>query len=220
MMTPSKATRIKRLARIHILWKELRPDLRFSDEDRKQELRAYACTVLDLPELASLGDLTDGKISKLLDALVRESSSPRLPGQTLPEQAFRVPPSGGSPPFVVPPSGTQLAVGLTPAPSAEVIHLATEAQVWAINRLWNHLNWSPDARSKFLKDRFNRAAPRFLTPRQANKLITILLTITASAEIKKEAEDRGEPLKRVSRAMAQGRFPQLKRELGIGQVIR
>jgi len=156
---PSGSSRRKMMAAIHIQFQELRPDLRgMMDEERRDERLAFVSNVLGLKYIpASMTELTDRQLGKVLDALRELQSQPRLPHSEV-KQA--------------------------PLAAAEIIHLASAGQVHAINKMLLHLGWGETAKKAFISRRFRRENPVHLRPAQASSLIRILLNIACAQELK------------------------------------
>jgi len=184
-----KDARAGTIAAIHITWKKLRPDLRHDKDELRESRLAFMSQVLKR-EVTSSRDLTLRKLGKVLDAMRELERAPLLPGALL-----------------APERRSEAVAGL-----GEVVHLATEFQVVALNKIFDHLRWSLEAIEGFLFKRFKTKSHRMLTPDQANKLTMILLTIAASRDIKNRTK-----VERVSRAMVRAEIPALKRRLEIDQ---
>ena len=151
-------TRRGMIAAIQIQWKELRPDLRHSPEELRDERLAYITDILKLKEpLRSLKDLTNYQMTRVLAHFDDLRAQPALPSTQVVAR-----------PVV-----------------AEIVHLATAQQVFTINKLLDFLGWHPDSRKRFLSSRYQRENPVHLRPRQANSLIRILFNIACSQELKK-----------------------------------
>jgi hypothetical protein len=190
--TSQRSTRSKTIAAIQITWKKIRRDLCDPEESREQRL-TFMAGVLNLKRpLESTRDLTDKQLGRILDRLRELEWQPELPD-------------------------TQSIHALIANPTeatneAEIVHLATEAQVATIEKLVKFLGWGRQAQEAFLQKRFKRTSPRMMTPKQAGSLTMILLNIAASKSIR----DRSQ-VKRVSRVMTRAEIPALKRRLGIDQ---
>jgi hypothetical protein len=191
-----RSVRARTIAAIHLTWKKLRRDLHDPAESREQRL-TFMAGVLKKQSLGSSRDLTDKQLGKVLDAMRDLENAPELPGvAVIHEQRAK---SEGQ-------SGL-LAPGALP--SAEIYHLATAAQVSAIDKLLTHLGWGREAKEGFLFKRFKRKSPELLSPKQANSLTMILLTIAASNAV------RSRGVQRASRLMIREEIPRLKAQLGI-----
>jgi hypothetical protein len=187
------------LARIHCDWKTLRPDLRHSTSEARNELLDFATVALRLHDpLGSLRELTAAQLGRLIEAMARDRAQPRLEGCLI----HHVRPA-------------DVAAASAAASGGEVVHLATPEQAWALNRVLGFLGWSPEGREQFLKKNFRRTTPRMLTPKQASSALTILLGIAASRELKEAAAAEGRGEIKVSRAMIRAEIPALKLRLGI-----
>lgn len=188
----AKEMRRKMIAKINIIWKELRPDLSTADELREARLD-FARAELNLPSLGSFTELTDGQLRRVLEVLVREQSGAVLPGMERTKQAAPPPSAPGG---------------------AEVFHLASKEQCWAINAILNYLKWSSDAREGFLVKNFRRRSAQMLSPKSAHSCIRILLNIAASRDLKAA---KGDAEAKVSKVEIDSYLPELKRRIGIGK---
>ena len=182
------------LRAIHATWRKIAPPGLDGDELREARL-TFANTVLRLnPRIESFSDkrMTSARLGAVLDAMRELERTPSLPG-------------------VEPAPVTR---HLSPdAEGAEIIHLATNAQVSAIERLRKYLGWTAIGLQNFLINKFNgKHSSSLLTPADANSCTMILLTIAARKRIK----ERGVTGK-ISRALIHAEIPALKRELGIDQ---
>jgi len=192
----TRSTRARTIAAIQITWKKIRRDLRDPEELREQRL-AFMADVLKLRKpLGSTRDLTDKQLGRVLDRMRELEGQPELPGA----QSIHAPL----------PFHSSAVNGVEEA--AEIIHLATAAQVSTIEKLLAFLGWRQAAQEAFLQKRFERSSPRLLTPAQAHSLTMILLNIGAAKEIRSRSE-----MNRVSRVMIRAEIPALKRRLGIDQ---
>lgn len=179
-----RESRRKLMAAINIRWKELRPDLHGDAEALRAERLAYVGQVLKLKQpLSSMTELTNYHLNRVLFHFDELQRQPALPGT--------------------------MVVAAKPAERAEIIHLASREQVFAINKLLDFLGWQAESRKKFLSARFKRENPVHLLPRQAQSLIRILLNIACSQELKA----RG--FRKVTRPMIATHIPALKKKLGI-----
>ena len=176
--------RTKMIAAIQITWRKLRPDLHDDPDELRAERLAYISEVLKLKHpLVSLTTLSTPQLARVLDALHALQTQPKLAGYT-------------------PPVKPQPA-------SAEVIHFASSEQVFTIKKLFDFLNWSAEAGTRFLRDRFKRENPVHLRPPQAHSLIRILLNIACQRELKARGCEH------VSRQMISAHIPLLKARLEI-----
>ena len=180
-----RTSRSKMIAAIHLQWRNMRPDLRHSPEELRDERLAFITDLLKLKRpLSSMRSLSDRQLGIVLDALNSGRVQTRLPNsQPAPEPA----------------SG-----------SAEIIHLASAEQVFAINKILDYLRWRTEAREKFIQQRFNRTSPAMLSPKDANSLVMILLTVAAARDVRHRTGAA-----RVSRKMIHAEIPQLKIRVGI-----
>lgn len=152
------------IAAIHIEWKRLRPDLRHSADELRDERLAFISNALGLKFIpASMSDLTDKQLGKVLDALRDLQEQPRLPNCEVQQR---------------------------PLADAGVIHLASAEQVHTINKLLLHLGWGDAAQKAFISRRFRRENPVHLFPKQASSLIRILLNIACTRELKERGIEK------------------------------
>lgn len=188
--TSQRSTRARTIAAIHITWKKLRRDLRDPDESREQRL-TFIAGVLNLKQpLESTRELTDKQLGRVLDRMRELEGQPELPGI----------------------QSIHATTQNTAAGEAEIHHLATAAQIAAIEKLLACLGWSDVAKDAFIQRRFKRTSPRLLSPKEANSLTMILLNIAAANAIRSRTS-----VNRVSRALIRVEIPALKRRLGIDQ---
>ena len=180
------------LRAIHATWRKIGPSGLDGDELREARL-AFATKALSLKKpLTSIQKCSPAQLGRILDAMRELERTPTLPGVDSSPVARHL---------------------STDAEGAEIIHLATHAQVSAIERLRNYLGWTAIGLQNFIIDKFNgKHSPVLLTPADANSCTMILLTIAARKRIK----DRGVAGK-ISRTMIHAEIPALKRELGIDQ---
>ncbi|HKO43367.1 MAG TPA: phage protein GemA/Gp16 family protein [Pyrinomonadaceae bacterium] len=190
-----KDVRAATIAAIHVTWKKLRRDLKGDADELREQRLAFMSRVLNC-EVKSTRDLTPAKLGKVLDAMRELERAPTLPGvSSLKSQV---------------PSKEPETWDLRPE-TAEIVHLATEAQVATIEKLFKHLGWGLEAIEGFTEKRFKVKSYRMLTPAKANSLTMILLNIAASNALRK----RG--MQRVSRRMIAIEIPSIKRLLNIDQ---
>lgn len=193
---PAKAKKDARagtIAAIHITWSKIRRDLK-GDKDELRESRLQFMSQVLKRDVKSSRDLSQAKLGKVLDAMRDLERSPTLPGGV---------------PTV---DRRQMTDGQPSSVAGQVHHLATEAQVAVIDKLFLHLGWRLESIEAFLSKRFKTKSQRMLTPAQANSLTFILLRIAASHDIKDRTK-----VERVSNAMIRAEIPALKRRLGIDQ---
>jgi hypothetical protein len=173
-------------AKIHCTWKEIRPDLTHPSEESREALLSFTEAELKLTQLGSLSELTNAKLSRLIESLVLEQQQPRLAGCQS---------QGGSP----------------AASRAEVSHLASKEQVWAIKQILNYLGWTVEFRAKFIRERYRCESPSMLTSRNAKAMIRILLNVASARDLKSKLGNET----KVSKPMIVGYLPTLKAKLGM-----
>lgn len=191
-----RSARARTIAAIHITWAKIRRDLK-GDKDELREARLQFMSRVLKRDVKSSRDLSLSKLGKVLDAMRDLEQAPLLPGAALTGDRG---------------SATDEENGRPSSVAGQVVHLATEAQTIAINKLFAHLRWSLEAIEGFVSKRFKTTSTRMLTVDAANKLTMILLTIAASRDIKDRTK-----VERVSRQMIRAEIPALKRRLGIDQ---
>lgn len=201
-------TRQRMLAKIHLEFPKLRPDLRHSTEDMRLERLAFCEQVLSLRKpLDSMRRLTEKQLSRVIEAIKEKKPQTALPGcgvhhfKREDEQAKVQ-------------MASQAGCGVEEMKGA-IIHLAGTEQVWAINKLAKYLSWSPKGMEGFLQSKYKRNSAGMLSPRQANSCLMILFNIAASRDLKAE---HGQQV-RITRSMIGRYIPQLKRKLGIDQGV-
>ncbi|MEK6323589.1 MAG: hypothetical protein AABN33_18265 [Acidobacteriota bacterium] len=209
-----KQTTQRRMIAIIATWKKLRPDLAHDQEDLRASRLEFAASVLGIPPIDSLTELTAGQLGRVLDKLREvQGFGFRVQGSAGTVESSRVQGSAGT---VESSRFNQKPRTRNPEPhgrrGAAVVHLASNSQVWAIEKILDYLGWSEGGRAGFFRKNFKGAPARMLKTRQANSAITILLTMAASRDIKAR---RGEETK-VSREMATKEMPELKKRIGLG----
>ena len=174
------------IAAIQILWKQIRVDLHGDEEALRAERLGFITEALKLKQpVESVRDLSNPQLARVLDAMRRFQSQPRLAGYT-------------------PPVKHEAATT-----GANVIHLASAEQVFTIGKLLDLLDWTPEYQKTFLHRRFRRENPAHLRPPQAQSLTRILLNIVCTHELKARGVEK------VSRAMINAEIPKLKSRLGM-----
>lgn len=187
-----KEQRRRMYAKIHVIWTQLRPDLKKSTQDYKEGLYMFAEAELRKPQIGSFTELTDSELGRVIDALEREQTQPRLYEKPANVVQFKPNPK--------PASGDN---------SSAVEHLASEAQRYAINRLFGYLGWGDNGREGFLKDKFRCKRAEMLLKKQAHSCIRILLNYAASKYWKAQGKDK------VSKPMIIAAIPVIKQQIGI-----
>jgi hypothetical protein len=192
-----RSVRAGTLAAIHITWKKLNPDL--EGEDLRTARLTFITGALKLrAPLKSMRRLNDRQLGRVIDEMRRLESAPALPGVETGRRGDGATGRNGSPSPALPVSGS------------EVFHLATAAQVEAIDKLFVFLGWRPEGVEKFLERNFRRRTQRMLTPKEAQSCTYILLRIAASKSVKQSRQ-----VERVSKVMLNEEIPKLKARLGI-----
>lgn len=195
-------------AAININWKQISPD-----GDRDERL-AWISEYLGR-EVSSLTELTDEQLGTVAGEMKR------LTGHTTGPRAARSPANDNVVDFV---SGANIhrstvddanwSVGCGPVGNG-VAFLATNDQVYTLEKLDKHIGWNADKRSAFLNKRFSSDVFRRFTFDQATKATNALLRIAAHHDLKKR--NGGKP---VSRTEINKYIPLLKAELRIDQYKR
>jgi hypothetical protein len=193
--TERKEIRNRMYAKIHAIWSKLRPDLRKGSADYKEALYVFAEAELKKPQIGSFTELTQTELGRLIDALEHEQTQPPLYPPPANVIAFK-PRSRVEPT----PAGSQ---------QAEVNHLASLSQRFAINGLFGYLAWSEDWREEFLEKRFRCKRVEMLLYKQAHSCISILLRCAASKYWKSQGKQK------VSKPMIAAAIPEVKRIVGM-----
>ena len=204
-----KEVRKKMIAKIHIEYPKLRPDLRHSTREEMRESRLHFCEqVLGLrAPLESMKRLDDRQLGRVLDAIEAERRQGVLPGCNV----HRMIPKETAPVQGAENNASQ--AGVEEGEEAEIHHLAGAEQVWAINKIMSYLGWKKERRDKFIGKRYNRTNPRLLSPRDANSLMATLIYIASHHELKKVYGQEAT----IPRAKILANMGAIKRKLGIGQ---
>lgn len=178
-------------AAINILWLQMRHDLRFESKDViRDERMTWIAGFLGLKKLDSTKDLSDRQIGFVLEEMRR------LTGQASKQQKA--------------PQNSEISNNpINSAKPADVIHLASEEQVFTINKLVGAIGWSEEGFRDFLFRKFRRRSPQMLTFKNATALTMILLNIAADKELRAQGKTK------ISRKMTAVYIPVLKRKLGI-----
>lgn len=199
---PAGDYRAKMIRYIQTNFPKLRPDLRHSTEELREARLQFCSEVLKLrAPLTSIKRLNEHQLGRVIDAMKREMKEPLLPGSNvIPMPTAKVADQQG------------LSCKAKDMGGSTVIHLAGNEQVWAIERVLDHLNWSEKGREAFFQRNWQVNTPRQLQHVEANAAFAIVMTIACSNEIKAQ---KGDTFK-VSREMIRQHTPGLKRRLGIG----
>lgn len=188
---PRNNVRQKMLGFIHVNFPRLRPDLRHSTEDMKEARLAFCTEVLGLrAPLVSCARLHNRQLEKVIEAIKRQLPQERLPGVEYKRDAVA---SVNSRPKPTSCTAKDMRSG-------EVIHLAGNEQVWAIERVIEHLGWSPEGTEEFFQNQFKVSTPKMLKTKAANTALYVLLRSAAwkalRAEKGKDAKIDNETLNR------------------------
>jgi hypothetical protein len=194
----SSQSRSKAYAAINICWKQISPD-----GDREERL-AWVAEYLGLDDLESLTDLSDeqlgdvtGELKRLTGSAARRTSQVRQPmsNSNVLHAEFRRESDG-------PRSG-----------ETETIFLASEEQVYTLEKLDAYIGWMPEERDRFLRKRFKGQNFRRFTFKQATAATNVMLRIAAHKDLRLGRAD-GEPITRVE---INKYIPKLKAKLSIDQ---
>jgi hypothetical protein len=139
--------------------------------------------------------LTQTELGRLIDALEHEQTQPPLYQPADNVLAFK--------------ARSQAATTTTNSGRAEVSHLASLNQRYAINRLFGYLGWSDDYREEFIEKRFRCKRVEMLLHKQAHSCISILLRCAAQKYWKSQGKAKA------SKPMIAAAIPQVKRIVGI-----
>ena len=189
----SEDSRRKAYAKINILWKQMRPDLHFEDKDTiRDERLTWIASFLNLKKLESTTNLSPRQLGRVVEEMMRLTGQQPKPRQNAPKSQ---------------PSGILGIVGA----GAEIIHLTSPEQLFALEILEKHIGWTPQQRENYLKPRFNRTNFRTLKFDQANSLMMQMLTIGAQKDLKLILG----PDVKISRRQIRKYIPDLKKRLEI-----
>lgn len=201
----SRQSRNSAYAAINILWNQMRPDLRFEAKDVVREERlAWIASFLRLKKLDSTTKLSDGQIGKVLDEMKRLTGQVSKPQEINTKSQFST-----NLRLVENPNVNVSTIYLHSENSAEIIHLASEEQIFTINKLVGTIGWTEEGFREFLFQKFQRRSPRMLTFKNANSLMMILLNIAADKELRAQGKTK------ISRKMTAEYIPILKKKLQI-----
>lgn len=191
-------SRNKAYAAINISWKKMRPDMAFADKDEIRDQRlAWMAQFLGLKSLDSTKDLSDNQIGLVLEEMRR------MTGEAKPASPARPYFKGKALPFGV--------VESTPSSGAEIIHLASNEQIYVLEKLEAYIGWTTEQRENYLQPRFKRRNFRTLIFKQATALTMQMLNIAAHKDLKAQGKEK------ISRAQTAKQIPILKKKLGIDQ---
>lgn len=202
--TPKKTdVRKETLKALNATWRKICP---LEGEELRDARLAFATRALSLRKpLTSMGKLSPAQLGRILDEMRRHERAPALPGIPLTEKQKAV-------------NGVGISSVSSVVETAEIHHLATDAQVDAIGKLFAFLKWSPSFCEGFIAKRFNgRTTARLLSPSDANALTNILFNTAAHRRIKSVYEQLNVECPKISRVRIRAEIPALKRELGIDQ---
>lgn len=191
-----KEVRHRMYAKIHAIWGKLRPDLRKGSADYKESLYVFAEAELKKPQIGSFTELTQTELGWLIDALEKEQTQPPLYQPADNVLAFK--------------ARNNVQTATASGQQAEVNHLASINQRFAINRLFGYLGWSDDYREEFIEKRFRCKRVEMLLHKQAHSCISILLRCAAQKYWKLQGKEK------VSNPMIAAAIPQIKSIVGIG----
>jgi hypothetical protein len=194
--------RKKMLARIHVTFPQIRPDLHHSPEEMKEARLEFVNEILQPKKpITSMRNLKPARLSKIIDAIEEIRRQPNMFGYKDWIEARKL----ASPGEVKEPESEEV--------TGDIRHTATAEQLWAINRILKELRWSEEGVKKFLRSRFSVTSPAFLTPREANDLIPILLRIAIHNDLKR----KNPGIEKVGRAMINANMRAMKQKLGLDQ---
>ncbi len=149
--------------------------------------------------IKSLTDLSDDELGMILDKMRGSGSALSAPKKAV---------AGGSKFVPVIVAKTEAA---SPIGGAEIMHLASSEQVFTLEKLQAHIEWTSEQTANYLSKRFKRTGFRTLLFEQANRLTIQMLNIAAHRDLKKQ---HGKDVK-ISRKMTAAYIPELKRRLDI-----
>lgn len=187
------AARHKMTAALHIEWKKF---YRGEEEQSRTARLEWVTRALGYKRtLKSTSDLNEKQLGIVLDALRRAN------GGSLNELATRRPkPQAQS----------------VQATTAEIVHLASQEQVWALELVTRRLGWDAAHLADFLQRRWKRRTFTFLTSAQANDALAILLNIAAGQDLRAARTDPKQP---VTRDDIRAYMTTFKRKIGLDAVL-
>ena len=201
--------RKKMLAKIHATFPQIRPDLRHSTEELKEARLEFANEILGRKKpLKSMAGLKPQQLAKILDAMEAIRRQPNMFGYKDWLDARKI--AGQAEVKETEPKGCG-----PEDMGGDIRHTATAEQLWCINRIFDELRWREDGKKRFLQGRFSVTSPAFLTPREANDLIPILLRIAIHNDIKR----RNPAIGKVGRAMINANMRAMKQKLGLDRKV-
>ena len=190
-----KEIRHRMYAKIHAIWAKLRPDLRKGSADYKEALYVFAEAELKKPQIGSFTELTQTELGRVIDALEHEQTQPPLYQPAAKVIAFK--------------ARNHVQTATASGQQADVNHLTSLNQRYAINRLFGYLGWSDDYREEFIEKRFRCKRVEMLLHKQAHSCISILLRCAAQKYWKSQGKAKA------SKPMIAAAIPQVKRIIGI-----
>jgi hypothetical protein len=209
------------IAKIQIEFPKLRPDL--DPQTDAKDLRAarldFCRDALDMRmSPASLTILKDWQLKIVLDKLTEARTQQSSPNGSQ-MRVRKLKPKAGLTTVATTENSSSCGyycdenVGHvdhgSPAP-AEIIHLAGTEQTWAINRVFEYLDWNEDRRAKYILSRFGTDSAKRLKPYQAKSLLVQLLTMAAHRDLKLRGKEGP-----IGRDQTLAEIPNVKRRLGI-----
>ena len=210
--------RTKLMRKLHVTWREARPDLRHSTEELRSERLAFCEEVLGLGySIESMTELNNDQLGRVIDALKDQTRRMEPAGPNV--RPFRRPAKAASTTRLSEPAGRSdqanppAASGAGEEQEAEIIHLASQQQIWAINKLYSYIGWQLERQEQYLMSKFSRRNPAMLTPRQAHSYTVILLSVAAQKDIQRANPE----IEKVTRELIHAYMPELMKRVGIGQ---
>ena len=166
-VNPVSNLRQKMIAAVNIEYKSFNPYVEDKETHRAARLD-FVSRILNLRRpCKSITDLSDKQLGLVLDELRLQNG----------QQASKTPESNTDLRF------SQKSKNPVPEGGAEVVHLASEEQVFTINKLVSFIGWSEEHFREFLFKKCRRRSPRMLTFKKANGLTMILLNIAADKDL-------------------------------------
>lgn len=207
--SPAEVQRKRMLAKIHATFPQIRPDLRHSTEELKEARLEFANEILKRRKpITSMANLKPKYLSQIIDAIEAIRRQPNMFGYKDWLDARKI--AGQAEVKEPGPKGCGAE-----DMGGEIRHTATAEQLWAIKLIFQELGWREVGQQRFLQGRFSVTSPAFLTPREANDLIPILLRIAIHNDIKRKNPAIG----KVGRAMINAGMRAMKQKLGLDRKV-
>jgi hypothetical protein len=198
-------------AAISINWKQMRPDLYYTDESRDERLE-WIGKFLGIKNLESMTDLSDDQLGAVAGEMKRLTGHAASPKPQAPSPKAKAAVDNVVAGHFGGDRHTQVITDDLDG-NGETIFLSSAEMVYTLEKLLEYIAWTPDHRESFLISRFGTSNLRMLTFKKAKVAVNTFLRIAAHRDLKV----RNGADKPVSRKAIDKYIPALKRELGIDQ---